>query len=514
MFKPSKYQEEIFKWFRNPRGPIVISAVAGSGKTTTLVNGMKEGQATGNRMFAAFNTSIVKELKSRLPESVNCQTLHSLGLATLRRNFSAVKKWDVENGNTKYRAMARDLKLPDEDWRLLVDRSAIQDCVLSLLNYAQMTLAPIEEKSLLALADRFGVEIPSEVPIEWITETVGEMLDTGAALAQKGLISYSDMIYMPAALGLRPQSYSMIAVDEAQDLNKSQMALLTSALAHNGNFIAVGDRQQAIYMFAGAESDSFDQLKKHFGAEELPLNYCYRCPEKVINLAKTIVPQIEAPEGTRPGVVDEVTNDKFQSMLRPGDMVLCRLTAPLVKLCFQLIGKRINATVRGRDIGQQIANTVMTIMKRNTNISEFPARMYAWQESQLNLLRAKLGSENQQESVNDRVDCLSIMFATFKPYSVQDFCQKIRNLFSDESGSPITLCTVHRAKGLENDRVFIIKPECLPLVRKNQTPAQFEQEMNLKYVAITRAKEELYSVLSPPEDVATRTNPGLPGITK
>ena len=809
MFVPSIYQEKIFDWFKDPSGPIAVNAKAGSGKTTTLVQGMLRMTRPGNRLFAAFNSAIVAELKKKLPPSVNCQTIHSLGLQTLRSGFPNIKKWDIENGNIKYRQMARDIQVPSE----YGDKRVVQDAILSLLNYAQLTLTPLEVEDLIEMADRFGVEIPAECPIDGIAQIVVNMLEQGRELAEKGVISFSDMLYMPAVMGLTPPKYSLVAVDEClpyktpvhladgtslqigeivekklavdvlafdtktgqqkvckvtswhkilnqkplvkvtvhayrqglpklrnfvvcttdhklfvdgqwieagklqpgmtaqietsaiksqaykitttgrqtlssemtrkngensykakrdatakmggitvrggngkgitvpqqvllnalgddwqaeyavatgkrsedyptcykldianparkiaievdgashnnhnrraqdkkkeefliadgwrvfrfrnadavqrpdyciqqinhhcengvdcplpakvisvepmsipdyhvyditvedchnfyangilvhncQDLSKVQMALIERAVDRGGNFAACGDPRQAIYGFAGAEHDSFYQLKDHFSAEEMPLNFCYRCSESVIKEAQKIVPDIECPEGTAPGIVDTITDEKFKEMLKPGDMVLCRLTAPLVKLCFELIKRRIPAKVRGRDIGAQIANVVRQIMKRNTDMSAFCRLMYDWQEKQIAVLLNKLGSEDQQQSVNDKVDCLAICYAMFSPHSVEGFCADIKNLFSDDQ-SPITLCTVHRAKGLENPRVFIIKPEKLPLVRKNQTNAQFIQEMNLRYVAITRAQEELYFVESAPEDNQMMLNPDI-----
>lgn len=494
-FTPSSYQKAIFDWFADPSGPIVVNAKAGSGKTTTLVRGMHEMKEPGKRLFAAFNKSIVEELTRKLPPTVQCQTIHSLGYATLRSGYPSIKRWDLDNGRIKYRQLARDVKIPQE----YGDRNAIQDLLLNVVNYAQLTLANTDPQSIAKMANRFGLEIPVEVDEDWLSDQVTEMIKQGIELGKQGLISFADMLFLPASLNLSPPKYSLVAVDEAQDLSKVQMHLIMSAQAEGGNFIAVGDPRQAIYGFAGAESDSFYQLQRHFKASVMPLNYCYRCPELVIKEAQRIVSDIECPEGTRAGIVKTITDEEFKTNLRPGDMVLCRLTAPLVKLCFELIKRRIPAKVKGRDIGGQIANTVRQIMKRCTDLERFPAFMYGWQESQLRVLRDKLGSEDQQQAVADKVACLEICYAMFNPQTIDGFCDDIKSLFSDDK-SPITLCTVHRAKGLENPRVFIIRPDKLPLTRKNQTADQANQEMNLKYVAITRAQEELYFVQPGTED--------------
>ena len=54
-----------------------------------------------------------------------------------------------------------------------------------------------------------------------------------------------------------------------------------------------GDSKQAIYAFAGADTQSVQHLTKEYDLKQLPLNICYRCPENVVKLARLIVPQLE-----------------------------------------------------------------------------------------------------------------------------------------------------------------------------------------------------------------------------
>lgn len=72
-------------------------------------------------------------------------------------------------------------------------------------------------------------------------------------------------------------------------------------------------------------------------------------------------------------------------------------------------------------------------------------------------------------------------------------CSFIDQIFSDKD-SPVTLCTIHRANGLEADRVWIIEPNSMPVMWKKQKDWQFAQEENLLYVALARAKKELMIV--------------------
>jgi DNA helicase II / ATP-dependent DNA helicase PcrA len=77
-----------------------------------------------------------------------------------------------------------------------------------------------------------------------------------------------------------------------------------------------------------------------------------------------------------------------------------------------------------------------------------------------------------------------------------DLCRKIDALFNSEQPD-MTLSTVHKAKGLEADRIFLLNPDEMPLKWPNQQAWELQQEHNLKYVALTRAKGELYLVRSP-----------------
>jgi len=149
--------------------------------------------------------------------------------------------------------------------------------------------------------------------------------------------------------------------------------------------------------------------------------------------------------------------------------------------------------VRGRDIGAQLAALARSIGKDLVDFDSFPMAVRSWRDAQILALSAKTDAEFAIQSAKDRAECLLTCFASFQPTTCDALAQKIQSLFSDEH-SPVILSTVHKAKGLENRRVFIIRPDKMPLVWKGQTPAQFRQEMNLKYVAITRAQQALYFV--------------------
>lgn len=471
---PSKYQKAIYEWVKSGEGDGVIDAVAGSGKSTTLLEISK--LVHGTVVFLAFNSHNAKALQTKVGQGADCKTIHSLG-------YGAVSRWvkpaRVNVQEYKYRDIAATMF---EDKKEATDFAGLCDKTRSTLTNATDVDAVWEMIGHYGLDDITPAMIAS-LPIA---------LQTGRTLAKQGCIDYTDMLWIPHVENLRPYRYQWVLVDEAQDLSAAQLALVMKARDLGGRMVFVGDPFQSIYGFAGADCDSFQNIKNLVKPTELPLSICYRCPSSHIELAKRIVPHIEARPGAPEGVIAHIPEAKLGENVREGDLVLCRLTAPLIKECIKLIRQRKPARVRGRDIGKNLTSIVKKAAKANRGVfNEEALERYA--AGQREKLMRRKNSESALEALEDKVMGLQACWEEFGNGSVQNFCDEIENLFSDGRAS-VTLSTVHRAKGLEEKRVFIVKPEKLPLTWKGQQDWEFTQEMNLKYVAYTRATEELYFV--------------------
>jgi len=250
----------------------------------------------------------------------------------------------------------------------------------------------------------------------------------------------------------------------------------------------------SIYGFAGACSDSIERIIKRTKAIVLPLSICYRCPSKHVALAKTIVTQIKAAPDAEEGIVENIPYNKVSEIVREGDLIVSRCTAPAVKLCIELIGKRIPARVRGRDIGRSLTAIVREVATHpDFDFKKFGKFLDEYRSTKIAKLEQKKNSQAQIESLCDRISGIIVCWEAFNSPTLEEFCNEIENLFSD-SRSSVILSTVHRAKGLEEKRVFILRPDQLPLRYPNQQSWELEQEYNLRYVALTRAKEALYFV--------------------
>ena len=271
-------------------------------------------------------------------------------------------------------------------------------------------------------------------------------------------------------------------------------------------FYGFGDKNQAIMGWAGALSDGMQRFKKLANASSLPLTICYRCDHNILELARYIVPAIEDRPGCGEGIVGVVQKNQIQSLVKPGDFVLCRITAPLVSMCISLIKSNIPAKVKGRDIGKKLNDIYESIVKSNPEIMSIDHFIGAYaehcQEEMTRAIIKKLPS-SKIAAIQDDQDCMSAIASFISRDALEKkitvshsaLATRIKDMFEEEPGKQfVTLSTVHRSKGLEAPRVFIIDFEKMPFQFPGTvlSPEQYQQEKNLIYVAITRAEHELY----------------------
>jgi hypothetical protein len=315
-----------------------------------------------------------------------------------------------------------------------------------------------------------------------------------------GVIDFGDMVWLPTVEDLYPHQRPYVMIDEAQDLNRAQLELVLRAVEPGGRTLAVGDAGQAIYGWAGADFHSMDRIAQRTGARSMPLSICYRCPASHVALAATVHPQIEprpnAPEGVIEGNVPE--EDAVRRMT-PGDLVISRVNAPLVPMAYEMIRMGVPARVRGRDIGKGLCALVHRVAEQaGCTLRDFPRWVEHYREAQEAevIRRGKEGVEMALVSLRDRCETVAAIYQSLKPPTLERFVTAVQELFSDEAKGVVWLSTIHRAKGDETERVYILRPDLLPHPRA-RTPQQQEQEQNLRYVAFTRAKEALYFVGGP-----------------
>ena len=516
-FKPSVYQQAIYDFITNGSGNAVVSAVAGSGKTTTLINALKLIPKDKNVLFLAFNKSIAGELKERVPKeatNIDVKTVHAYGYGALTKDF----KCQIDA--SKYKKLLRDIimYLESQDAMVLTkygfdkkqmnfiddfafepnEQENIEDkvgyfnrvntlCDLGRLNLIDLKNMDNGIDELNALSQKHNVEIINgECYRAWLLINIGASVLSSA--------DFTDMVFLPNYYNLKLRQYDIVFIDECQDLNSCQREIMKRAIKkETGRFIAVGDPAQAIYGFAGADSESFKKLLAIPNTTELPLSVCYRCGSDIIEYAQKYMPTIEASPSAKTGLIDH--SFSYKNVV-DGDMVLCRNTAPLVALCMVYLQKGINSYVMGTDVSKSLVAMIESTRRKTEEFSleNVFARIYREKDKMVQnvIKREKITEQEASESsvivsFSDKIMTLEILSKGCD--TGDDLIKKLERIFSDNS-TGICLSTIHKSKGLEADRVFIIHEELMPS-KYAKKDWEKEQERNLIYVAYTRAKSLL-----------------------
>lgn len=432
-FIPNRFHHDIFNEIKNTSNNLMIEAVAGSGKTTTLLEIMKMIQ--GKIIFLAFNKSIAEELKSRCPNYVDCSTLHSAGNKIIRSNNSQIlfDRYKLDN------IMNSIHELSFDNYKLYYDKKTdLSDFryeiknIISKIKNLKLDYNNIDEIDFIL--EEFQLDFPlNEKNFNLIKSIMEQNND------QTYIIDFDDMIYFPVYFDLNFKwKYDYVLIDEAQDLNNCQMDLILKLNKPNGRIIFVGDRRQSIYSFRSGYDCSMDILKKRINAVELPLSVCYRCPTS------------------------------------------------------HIISSGHKAIIKGKKFGDTLIKLVKK-MKAET-IEELYLKLDDWKiREKIKLDNKKIpATPTQYENINDKYFTLIKIMDNCN--DVREVTNKLNTIFSDDNGNCFTFSTVHKFKGGEADTVYIIAPHLIPLKRKNQTPQQYQEELNIKYVAYTRSKNKLVIV--------------------
>jgi hypothetical protein len=244
----------------------------------------------------------------------------------------------------------------------------------------------------------------------------------------------------------------------------------------------------SIYGFAGADADSIPNLIDLLEATVLPLSTTYRCPKSHVLLAQRLVPQIEAAEWAAEGIVKDVNEYEFVNRVTAGDLVLCRCNAPLVAPAFLLIRRGIKAVILGRDIGRGLKRLLSKVQKKHNvhNLFDTLAALVEYGDKEIGKL-LKMKKQSRAQALEDRIE--TIIALADGSSSMGQLEEKIETIFSD-AAEGVTFSSVHRAKGAEADRVWILRPDLMPHPRVSAA-WEMQQEHNIQYVALTRAKKEL-----------------------
>lgn len=494
LIEGTEEQEAVWEALLHTVLNVIVEAVAGSGKTFTLVQyALREKYKSIG--LVAFNKHIAEELKMKMggQRNVDCMTYHSLGYRAVR-NYSRSR---VEVDEHKVLGYLDTVALRHKDGRVLSkeDQKTAKYRIASMVSFAKNYGYnwDITEAELNWIEERHDVDLNGLKDVVWAQ--VGPTLKWCAE--NLATIDYNDMVWLPYVLDMPVPQYDVLCVDEYQDTAMTQQWL---ALKAGKRVCAVGDSRQAIYAFRGADSRGFDRLREKLGENvvTLPLTLTRRCPKSHVMLAQQIVPQIRAMDDAPEGVVSYQTEEQALEAMKPGDLVVCRVNAPLLAIAYKLLKRGTRAIVRGRDIGGGIGKLLDKAVEEaegETDLRVVLANASAITSATVSKFLAMPNGRGEMRAAaaQDKYDCL-VELGGQHAESLADLRNIINRLFAefDDDGKPkdaVVLGTVHRTKGLEGNRVYVLHPELIPhpMAKKKE---DYAQELNLAYVTVTRAKFE------------------------
>lgn len=480
----SHRQKDVVEAWENTNKNILINAIPGSGKSFIILYLIK--MMTQRVLYLAFNSSIQKEMEEKLHGLAHAKamTFHALGLSAIRghyktvniksnKNFDIVKQ--VQNTHKKF--------FKHLTWE---DKLKISYTLCDLHDLSRIFLTT-DLSELKVHAAEVGKEIYvySHIESHW-----GCFLELRDKSYEGSIIDidFTDMIFLPIYKNF---SYNInplyLAIDECQDLNKCQHAMVDKLIAENGveRWLSVGDFRQTIYSFSGALSNSFELFRTRDNVLELPLDICYRCPQLVVEQTNKVYDTMTGFKQNQGvvGVVSEWGDIKSPSL------VICRNKAPLFEVLFLLLANGRKAYFKGEDI----LKSVERFLK--------PYSTYSITRCDAELKITKLDLEKDKtESGRIQVFLFEENYKIYKMLKtvfyinngvVSDILTKLKALFVEDVNS-IALCTIHKSKGLEADIVYILNEKDTIPSKFATTKEALIQEENLRYVARSRAREEMY----------------------
>ena len=483
-FVPSQRQLDISSIWQNRDCNILINAVAGSGKTTTLLHLLE--LCKYKTLFLAFNKSIQEEIQAKIDarglKQGKSMTLHSLGLMAIRKNCSKIKINNGKNFDLLKILAERNRRFKRIPWN---EKLKLSYTIMDMNDVSRLFLTNNfdEIKRNLLSMDK-NITLHDDLSIFW-----QDFLEIREESYQQPVIDidFNDMIYLPVIKNFHiPIDPVYLMIDEAQDLNLAQHKLIEN-LINQGDikkWIAVGDRNQAIYGFSGAYSSSFDLFLKQGNVVELPLDICYRCNTKIIDKANEVYNIMKYHKKDK-GIVATINNT---IEIKENSMIICRNSKPLIDLYFELLGSGKSAYIKGEDILTGIVRFLKPYGNHTVESAkiEMLYKLEDLEEDKSDAGKIKLYYFTEDyEKFKKLVQHLAIEYET-----VDSLLNKIKSLFIDKKNA-IMLCTIHKSKGLEADVVYILDEKLIPS-KFAKSKEQLTQESNLKYVARTRAKKELY----------------------
>ena len=512
------------------RGPVRVLAGAGTGKTRAITHRIAHGVATGiyaptEVLAVTFTTRAAGEMRGRLHRlgapGVQARTFHSAALRQLRWFWPTTYGGELPTLTESKLAMvagaARRL-------RVQTDQALLRD-LASEIEWAKVSNVGPDDYA--AVADRRGRAVSGVdhetvgrlfAGYEEVKRSQARMDMEDVLLLTAGMLAEEERV----AAQVRAQ-YKWFVVDEFQDVSPIQSALLDLWLGGRDEICVVGDPAQTIYSFAGADASYLRDFPRKFaGTTSVELSRNYRSSPEVVDAANAVLAGSEStsvrlraqrPSGPKvryTPAADEVAEadavaDAAGVLIRGGTpaskiAVLFRINAQSEAFEEALASRGLPYVVRGatRFFERPEVRQAVTLLRGAVRSDDESAPL-------LDLLRATLAgmgwtteAPTTRGQTRDRWESLQALMTMAEEageMTATDFVADLDRRAAEQhapAAGGITLATLHAAKGLEWDAVYLagMHDGAMPLMHAT-TDAEVEEERRLLYVGMTRAREHL-----------------------
>ena len=464
---PTAEQEHILNLTRETEDNLMIGALAGTGKSSTLEM-IEHATKTKPILLLCFNKKIADDASKRMLSTTTVRTFNSLGHRIWSASLGPKRlTLDPRKSATILRSMIDETPKRDQGplwdsfWEVVHGVGLAKS-----LGYIPAGKYPDRKRLVDQAAFHASLD---EQPDDLTADLIEAVLTRSITQAYAGNIDYNDQVYMPGLFGGTFPRFPLVLVDEAQDLNPVNHALLGKLIKHRAIF--VGDPWQSIYGFRGAMQSGMAKLAERFSTEPADLSVSFRCPRAIVEAARWRVPHFKwIKEGGHVETLRELHPDS----LPDGAAILCRNNAPLFRVAMQLLLAGRSVQVAGSDIGPKLIGVLKKLGPSDLSQASVLSAINDW-------LAEKM--DKGSTTASDLAECMRVFASHGK--SLAAAISYAEHLFAQKG--TIRLLTGHKAKGLEFETVYHLDPW---LCRDN------EQDQNLHYVIQTRSMNNLYEINS------------------
>lgn len=463
-----------------PEGNIVVEAAAGSGKTKTLVDYAHRWKNLRG-LYLAFNRDMAEEARSRFPPWVSAQTPHAYAY-----KFLGVSRYSNRLTGRIRRQTIRQAGIDLKSDYLTYDR--YMRCILQGLTNFCITEGP------LLKPEHCGLEgSPVETQENMLPE-ISKIIKRFLSYEDSGLPFTHDMYLKRLELmGGIGDVADYIMIDEAQDSNGVTLGLVKKS---GKPLIYIGDSRQSIYAFRGAVNAMSMVEGKKF-----PLSKSWRFGEKLADLCNHVLSFSEDPPKFKiRGREDRDTKIELYAGKAPArSFILARTNARLFEGLIAMPAETTFYVSGGFELmaTQLLSAHALSIGEQHKVTDPYVRGFSYWEEM-------------VEEASEDDPDAKRLV-KIVKEYGseIPGIIERLRKLQRPHhQDAQVLISTAHKAKGLEADNVIVL--DDFPTLKELQarkledkiSQIDFEQELNLLYVALSRAKYRLLIAPSLYEEVA------------